>query len=280
MTARAENMEDIDITVVVTCYNEEAFITDTLDSLIGALEETDRSYEIIVVDDVSKDNSVQRVRDYIQAHPGRSIHLKVNTVNRGLANNYVEAAFLGKGKYYRLCCGDNPEPREVLVNAFKHIGAADIIIPYQLQDAVVGKQESRKLISKVFTFLVNFISGYHLKYYNGLAVHLRYNVMRWHPSSYGFGFQADILTRLLDEGASYLQIPSSGIDRKGSGSTALTMRNFLSVAHTLLELLIRRIRRELYGRTMPRPREIILAAELLLILAGVGSSMMAAQWMS
>ena len=44
---------------------------------------------------------------------------------------------------------------------------------------------------KTFTFLVNLISGYHLKYYNGMAIHLRYNVMRWHPSSYGFGFQAD-----------------------------------------------------------------------------------------
>jgi glycosyltransferase involved in cell wall biosynthesis len=278
MTDSAESTEDIVITVVVTCYNEEAFITDTIDTVVGALEETDRSYEIIVVDDVSRDNSVQRVRDYIQTHPGRSIRLKVNEVNRGLANNYVEAAFLGRGKYYRLCCGDNPEPREVLVNAFTHIGAADIIIPYQLQDSVVGKQESRKLISKVFTFLVNLISGYNLRYYNGLAIHLRYNVMRWHPSSYGFGFQADILTRLLDEGASYLQIPSSGIDRKGNGSTALTIRNFLSVTHTLLELFIRRIRRELYGRTMPRPREIILWTEVIVILAGVGSSMIAAQW--
>jgi glycosyltransferase involved in cell wall biosynthesis len=266
MALNPESETEVDITIVVSCYNEEAFITDTIDTVISALQETGCSYEIIVVDDVSKDNSIRKVTDYIKDHPEYPIHLKVNEVNRGLANNYVEAAFLGKGKYYRLCCGDNPEPREVLVEAFKHIGAADIIIPYQLQDAVVGKQESRKQISKLFTFLVNLISGYNLKYYNGLAIHLRYNVMRWHPSSYGFGFQADILTRLLDEGATYLQIPSSGIDRKGSGSTALTMRNFLSVAHTLLELLIRRIRRELYGRTMPKPREIILATEAALLL--------------
>lgn len=279
MTASPASTEEIDITIVVTCYNEEAFITDTIDTVRSALEEAGRSYEIIVVDDVSQDNSVKQIRDYIQSHSSHPIHLKVNEVNRGLANNYVEAAFLGKGKYYRLCCGDNPEPREVLVDAFKHIGAADIIIPYQLQDAVVGKQESRKLISKVFTFLVNLISGYNLKYYNGLAIHLRYNVMRWHPSSYGFGFQADILTRLLDEGASYLQIASSGIDRKGSGSTALTMRNFLSVVHTLLELLIRRIRRELYGRAMPKPREIIRASGVVSLLVCIGSSMIAAQWM-
>ena len=119
---------------------------------------------------------------------------------------------------------------------------------------------------------MNLISGYNLKYYNGLAIHLRYNVMRWHPSSYGFGFQADILTRLLDEGASYIQIASAGIDRKGSGSTALTMRNFLSVTHTLLELAIRRLRRALYGRMMPRPREITRHTAVVLFLLGIGSS--------
>ena len=37
------------------------------------------------------------------------------------------------------------------------------------------------LLSGTFTFLVNTISGFRLHYYNGLAVHLRYNVMRWHP---------------------------------------------------------------------------------------------------
>lgn len=245
-----------DITIVVTCYNEEAFIVDSLETVISALEEVGCSYEVIVVDDVSKDASVQKIRDFIEAHPHSPVRLQANSVNRGLANNYVEAAFLGRGKYYRLCCGDNPEPKEVLVNAFRQIGVADIIIPYQEQKAVLGKQPSRRMLSNVFTALVNMISGYELKYYNGLAIHLRYNVMRWHPSSYGFGFQADILTRLLDEGASYLQIPSAGVDRKGSASTALTMRNFLSVAHTLLELVIRRIRRALYGRTMPKPKEL------------------------
>jgi hypothetical protein len=73
-------------------------------------------------------------------------------------------------------------------------------------------------------------SGYDIQYYNGLPIYRRYNVMRWPPISYGFGFQADIITRMLDEGASYVQIPAwGGIDRKGGKSTALTIRNVLSV---------------------------------------------------
>jgi hypothetical protein len=66
-----------------------------------------------------------------------------------------------------------------------------------------------------------------------------------------------MITRLLDEGASYVQIPSTSIDRKSSASSALAMRNVLSVWHTLLELAIRRFRRFLYGRTMPKPVEVL-----------------------
>jgi glycosyltransferase involved in cell wall biosynthesis len=253
----ALNNPDPDITVLVTCYNEEALITDTLDNVTGALRETGCSYEIIVVDDVSTDNSVVKVREYVQKYPADPIRLRINERNRGLATNYIDTAFEARGKYYRLCCGDNAESKQILVDVFRHIGKADIVIPYQNQNEIPGKSLFRRLLSGTFTLLVNLISGYKVKYYNGLAIHLKYNVMRWHPSSYGFGFQADMITRLLDEGASYIQVPSSSIDRKGSGSSALTLRNFLSVIHTFLELAIRRFRRLLYGRSMPEPREIV-----------------------
>lgn len=247
----------VELTVVVTCYNEAEFISATLENVTAALTEVGRSYEIIVIDDASRDQSVAKIREFIRDHPEFPIHLKVNTRNRGWANNFVEGAFLGRGKYYRLCCGDDSEAKEVLVNVYRHIGRADMIIPYQLQKGVAGKSRVRRLVSVGFTGLVNLISGYRIKYYNGMAVHLRYNVMRWHPTSYGFGFQAETITRLLDEGASYLQVPSTSVHRKGSASSALTLRNFLSVCHTLLELAIRRVRKILYERHT-KPVEIFL----------------------
>jgi glycosyltransferase involved in cell wall biosynthesis len=246
----------LDITVVITCHNEEAFIIDTLETAVKALEQAGVSYEIILINDVSRDASVQRIKEFLCLHPLLPVTLKDNERNRGLANNYVEGAFLGRGKYYHLVCGDNAVPMQDLAHIYKHIGKADIIAPYQIQREIVGKGQIRRRLSEVFTFLVNLFSGYNLKYYNGSAVHLRYNVMRWHPTSYGFGFQADIVTTLLDQGASYTQVYCSGIDRKGSGSSALTLRNFLSVCHTLLEILIRRVRRFLYGKEWPRPVEV------------------------
>ena len=68
--------------------------------------------------------------------------------------------------------------------------------------------------------------------------------MRWGPYSFGFGFQAELITRLLDEGASYIEIPLSNTHReKSGGNSALNFKNLLSVGHTLSEVLIRRVRK-------------------------------------
>ena len=245
--------------MLVTCYNEEIYIVPTLECVVSAAGKAGMtSYEILVIDDASKDASVQRVREFLTAHPSYPIRLVVNPVNHGFANNYVDGAFLGRGKYYHLVCGDDSMPEEFLVDVYRLIGKADMIIPYQIQRQVQGKSRGRKLLSRVFTRLVNLLSGYHLKYYNGLPIQIRYNVMRWHPISYGFGFQADIITMLLDQGFTYAQVYSRSIDKKGRGSTSVSLRNFLSVCHTLLEIGLRRVRRMLYGRHWRRPVEIKL----------------------
>jgi glycosyltransferase involved in cell wall biosynthesis len=251
-----ENIQ-IDISVLITCYNEQNFIIDTIENVIEALCKANCSYEIIVIDDVSTDNSVNLINEFIQKHPEYPIKLVANKVNRGLANNFVDGAFLSKGRYYRFCCGDNAEPKETLTHLFLHIGIADLVIPYQKQREVVGKSLYRKLLSRFAVILVNAISGFKIKYYNGLPIFLRYHAMRWPPVTYGFGFQMDLITRLLDEGITYVQVRSlNTIDRKDKKSTSLSIRNLLSVAHTLIEIAFRRIRRLLYHKHLPNSIEI------------------------
>jgi glycosyltransferase involved in cell wall biosynthesis len=230
----------LDLTIFVSCYNEQDFILQTIATVQEALAEVGTvSYEIVVIDDCSRDRSADLVEDYIRAHPDERILLRRNKSNRGLAQNYFDAAFIGKGKYYRLICGDNAEPKETIVAVCRRIGEADMLIPYYVSSE--GKSLYRRLLSSAYTNLVNAISGFRLKYYNGLAVHLRYNVMRWHPNTRGFGFQADIICMLLDQGFSFLEIPVKTVERKGAGSEALTFSNILSVGHTLVDIIVRRI---------------------------------------
>ena len=234
------------LSLFVACYNEQDNIIGTLETLVEALRKTVPSFDIIVVDDASKDETVPRVRKFMAEHAELPVRLLLNGHNEGVANNYAEAAFRAKGEWYRMICGDNVEPVETLETIFKAVGKTEVVVPYTVE--IRGRGTFRRLLSKTYTALVNAISGYRMHYYNGLLVTRTDYVRRWHSNSHGFGFQADLLTRLLSKNLTYEEVPVYGNERLTGESKALTMRNLASVAHSLQNIAIRRISKALYGQ--------------------------------
>ena len=151
---------------------------------------------------------------------------------------------MGKGKYYRLICGDDAEPHDVMVTVFRALGEADMLIPYYFSSE--GKSLYHRFLSSAYSSIVNAFSGFRLHYHNGLAVYLRHNVMRWHPNTRGFGFQADIICMLLDQKLTYKEIPVRTFERRKGASNALALKNMLSVAHTRVGIIVRRISNRVY----------------------------------
>jgi dolichol-phosphate mannosyltransferase len=243
----------IDLTLFVSCYNEQEFIVQTLQCVCNALQALRHlTFEIIVIDDRSTDGSPSLVKVFLDNHPDIPITLRCNAINRGLSQNYIDASFIGRGTHYRLVCGDSAEPEEAMREIYSLIGSADIIIPYY-PDNGSGRSLRRRLISKMYVRLINALTVQQIRYYNGLPVHRRFHVMRWHPTTRGFGFQADIICMLLEQGYSYKEVPIDIVERKRSNSTALTFANFLSVAHTVTNIIIRRLARRVYeGNRKPR----------------------------
>jgi glycosyltransferase involved in cell wall biosynthesis len=240
-TSSAEPATGVDLTLFVACYNEEGNIVPTLDTLTDALSEVGVSYEIIVIDDASADRSVERIREYIASRPESRIRLEENAENRGLAHNYVVGARLGVGRYYRMICGDNVEPKETFVAVFERLGEADMVIPYYL--CIEGKPAYRVALSRLFVRLVNAFTGYRLRYYNAMAVHLRENVIRSARPNLGMEFQADLIVRLLDRGLSYVEVPVRGHERVSGTSTAVSAKNIARAGRFLAGLFLRRLRR-------------------------------------
>lgn len=235
---------EIELTCMVPCLNEEENVIDTIRTIVGAVNKVGCGYEILVIDDGSTDRTAPVVEDFIAENPDIPVVLHRNSRNLGLSRSFVDGAFLGRGRYYRLCCGDNVEPEESLVEIFSRIGQADIVAPYQPE--VEGRPAGRVALSSTYTFLINLFSGHKMRYYNGCQVLRREDVMRWHSHHYGFGFQADMLTRMLDEGATVVEFPVKTRDRVKGSSKALNLRNVLSSGHVLSEILLRRIRRRVY----------------------------------
>lgn len=232
----------LDISFFIPCYNEEPNIVGAIEKLVRISNELGLSYEILVFDDCSKDRSIEVVKTYQASNPLIPVRLFVNAVNRGVARNFFEGAFRARGRYYRLVCGDDIEPLESHERLLRHLGEADIIVPYFT--TIKGRPFHRHLISRLYTWLVNRASGYGLRYFNGCPIYRRFDVIRFHVETTGFGYQAEFLTRLIHEERSLIEVPLESIDREGSGS--INLRSGLSVAHSLLKIALRRMRIYLY----------------------------------
>ena len=85
------------VSVIIPMYNAEKYISDCLDSI---LNQTFQDFEVIVVDDCSKDKSAEIVRDYAEKFGGR---LKIITLMKNSGNTGYSARNKGfkfsRGEY-------------------------------------------------------------------------------------------------------------------------------------------------------------------------------------
>lgn len=92
-------MSQLLFSVVVACYNQEAFIKEAVDS---ALSQQCQNKEIIVVDDASHDRTADILRTF-----GESITFARLPLNSGVAAARNHGASLAKGEYLVFLDGDD-----------------------------------------------------------------------------------------------------------------------------------------------------------------------------
>ena len=237
---RAQEMDELDLTIFMPCRNEQDNVGKALNEIATVMQGYDYSYEVIVIDDASTDGSIATVDGFMQQHPDVNVVLKKNTEPMGVSYNFMDAAVLGRGKYFRMLGGHFQDRAETMRNGFDQLGKADMIITYMAPDY---RKPLRRVLSKGYTWLVNFISGYHIAHYHGTPIHRRVDVLRWH-SYRSVGFYADMTTRLLDEGVSYIEVPTTAYSRETGKSLALRWRNVVSVSVGFADMFLRRFSKE------------------------------------
>lgn len=92
------------LSVIVITYNQEEYISQTLDSILS--QEQGYPYEIVIGEDYSTDGTKRIIEEYAKKYP-EIIKPIYNKPNLGLIKNYFNALSLCSGKYIMECAGDD-----------------------------------------------------------------------------------------------------------------------------------------------------------------------------
>lgn len=245
-------LQQTQVTFVIAALNEEDVIGRVVGEVTDVLNARSLDYEIVLIDDGSTDRT-GAIMDDIAVSDGR-IRALHNSKNSGLGESYKKGVGAARGEYLMMLCGDGGFPAGSLPPVLDQLGSADILVPYMLNLKRI-KTPARFILSRTYTTLLNTLFGLDIRYYNGLPLHRTTNLRSLDIKSSGFGFQAEILIKLIRAGCSYKQIGVLGAEET-KRSNALRLRNVISVTRTLARLIIEVTRYKPVAANVGRPKHL------------------------
>lgn len=238
-------MSNPSITAVITAYNEEKTIAGAIAATDEALKKHTDDYEVIVVNDCSKDKT-GAIADNLAKN---NKHLRVihNERNMNIGYNLrVAVAAASKDHVLAFISADNYPSQEYFEKLLTAVDKKDIVIAY-----LVGygdRPKLRRFVSWFFVKIMNILFWQKIRYYNGPLI-VPAQMWRTVPmTTNGFAYMAEVTATLLKRGVSYTEVPFMLTpELKGVNFWALR-RNIWSVTRTLFSLFWRlNVRRQYYN---------------------------------
>lgn len=129
------------VSIITPCYNGEKYIAQTIDSVIA---QTYKEWEMIIVDDGSKDGSADLVRKYMESEPRIKFIQQANAGSAAARNNGIRNC---EGQYIALLDADDlwePEFLEEQIKFMKEKNATCVYCSYKCID-----EDSNEILSPV-----------------------------------------------------------------------------------------------------------------------------------
>lgn len=150
-------MDNVFLSVVIPCFDEMGNMQKgVLDKVDHFLQKKGFPFEVIIVDDGSKDGSVEFVQDFVKDNPKFTL---VKNSHKGKAGTVTSGMLMAKGKYVLFTDMDQATP----------INEIDQLLPFfdEGYDIVIGSRSSKRkgapwtrlLMAKGMMFLRTLVVG-------------------------------------------------------------------------------------------------------------------------
>lgn len=151
-----ETTSSLDLTLALPAYNEGQNIVPVLEACVKALNGLGRTWEIIVVDNHSSDDTAARVREYAARQPG--IELVVHDSNRMYSGSCRTAMQKARGKYVAIMDSDGQmDPGDLAAFVAKLDGGCDLVFGWR-------RQRHDPLFRLVISQFFNALGKWHLRF--------------------------------------------------------------------------------------------------------------------
>ena len=136
-----EDAEDLEVTVVLPCYDEQDHVLAEVERICAAMDRSGRRYEVLAVDDASTDDTLRRLVGALPRFP----HLRVMPLPRNGGSGTARRIGTGcaRGEVVVWTDADMSYPNELIPDLVDHLAA------HPLTDQVVGARTSEEGTHKV-----------------------------------------------------------------------------------------------------------------------------------
>jgi len=205
------------ISIVIPAFNEEQNIPRIRTELIPVMERIKVAYEILIVDDGSRDRTVQKVNELMKK--SKRIRLLKHGINKGLGHAVRTGIVNAKGDAIVMLDADFTfHPREIpkLYDEYVKTGY-DCIIGSHFGEG--GKTEDipihRLILSRIVNLLYSLLLGQKISSISSIfRVYKASAVKKLKLESGGFDINAEILARMLQNKALVAEVPVTLTSRK------------------------------------------------------------------
>jgi glycosyltransferase involved in cell wall biosynthesis len=186
----------IDLSVVVPAYNESASLSAALTEIATALDLLGRTWEIVVVDDGSEDDTVAQARKAAAQRPG--LQVVANPANLGIGGALRQGILHSTGTFVTIVPADIAFDLARLGDMLREMENADVLVCLRSD-----RQDSslfRKVVSHVYIGLIRSLFSLPLQQFNYIHVYRRSIFTRAMFKANGVFFHAEVLIRARDAG--------------------------------------------------------------------------------
>ena len=215
------------LSIVLPAYNEEGSIEETLITLYAKLQEEKINHEIIVINDNSKDNTLEIITKIQEFIPTLVVHTNYGPNGFGYAIRYGLERF--QGDCVAIMMADLSDDPSDLVLFYRRLCVGDVDCVFGSRFIKGGKLINypfqKLIINRIANFIIKIVIG--IKYNdatNAFKIYKRETIEGIQPLlSPHFNLTIELSLKSIVRGYTFAVIPNSWFNRK-SGESKLKIK--------------------------------------------------------